>query len=57
MGNDAATMAYALEVMPTLPQPFLMQILTVSTHYPFRAKVATDFHSGDIAGTGRDHCT
>lgn len=55
MGADDATMRYAVSLLPDLPQPFLLQILTISTHYAFGERAATDFRGGDISGIERDY--
>lgn len=55
MGSDAATMDYTLSLLPELPQPFLLQILTISTHYSFRETAAVDFRQGDVSGIERDY--
>lgn len=53
-GADAAAMTYALQQIDSLPQPFFMQILTYSTHYPFAEPAAADFLSaGEVSGKER----
>lgn len=42
LGADMATMQYAVMVADTLAQPFFMQILTVSTHFPFDARLVPE---------------
>ena len=44
-GNDKATMQYAVTLVDSIPSPMFMQIITVSTHFPFTAKYIKDFCS------------
>lgn len=55
LGADDATLRYALRMAEASPKPFLMQILTSSTHYPFREKAAPDFEGGTQSGPERDY--
>ncbi len=38
MGCDAALFQYAADMLPDLRQPFLMELTTLSMHYPFEGK-------------------
>jgi len=55
-GADVALMGYALNVVDGLTRPFFMQLLTVSTHYPFTEHAAPDFAATSPAsGRERDY--